>query len=312
MTRPAGHGGGAGDDSRTEGGDGRADQTGTALALLAGSSYGLNTPLARFAHDAGLASPVLVFIRATVFLALAALVIRVRHVPLSVPREIRFAVLMLGLTSTTLSLGYFGAVVFIPVSLAAIIFFTFPILILAISVARGDVAAGASVWAVFGIVFFGLVLVIGPEVRGLDWRGIALAALTSLSGVGQFFAAAAIGRKIDTLTAVFWSHMLVAPVSLIFVLAFGFGVAGARPEGWFAAGAICIAYGVAYVSQLLALQRVQPARAGLFFNIEPVVTVLAAMALLGERFSPVQAGGAAMVLGALAWSSLGRRRRVLT
>lgn len=287
---------------------GRGFDPGIALVLLAATAYGFNTPFARLAHEAGLAAPILVVIRATAFLVLAAVVVRLYRVELRVPAAARLPMFVLGLTTTTMSLGYFGAVVFIPVSLAAIIFFTFPILILAVSVVRGDVRATFAVWAVFGIVFFGLVLVIGPEAGDLDWRGIVLAAITSLSGVAQFFAAASLGPHVDARAAVFWSHLLVAPLSLIAVLALGLGIEGAAPAGWGAAGVVCIAYFIAYVSQLLALKRVAPARAGLYFNVEPVVTVMAAMIILGERLTAMQASGAALVLGALVWSGLRERR----
>lgn len=278
------------------------------LVLVSASAYGFNVPFARLAHEAGLAAPVSALLRALVLFALALVYVRLTRTDLSVPRQARLPVFFLGLTTGLLSLGYFGAVVFIPVSLAAIVFFTFPVLILAISVLRGDTRAGPGEWAVFATVFVGLVLVIGPETGGLDWRGVALAALTSLSAVGQFFAAYAVGRHLDARPAVLWSHVVVLPV-----LGVGLAVSGVevRPAGagaWAAAGVVCLAYVVAYTSQVLALRSVAPARAGLYFNVEPVVTVGAAMLLLGERLGPLQILGAAMVLGALVRSSMADRR----
>ena len=91
--------------------------------------------------------------------------------------------LVLGSSTAILSVTYLASVVFIPVSLAVIIFYTFPILILAITVISGRERAGATRWLIVAGVFTGLILVIGPEFSTLDWRGVALAGISSLCAV---------------------------------------------------------------------------------------------------------------------------------
>ena len=46
----------------------------------------------------------------------------------------------------------------------------------------------------------------------------------------------------------------------------------------------------------------------LVFNLEPVVAIAGAVVLLGERLSPVQTAGVALVIGALMLATLGRGR----
>jgi drug/metabolite transporter (DMT)-like permease len=50
---------------------------------------------------------------------------------------------------------------------------------------------------------------------------------------------------------------------------------------------------------LASLPRIGAARASLLSTVEPVVTVLLAAALLGDRLSPVQIAGGALVLAAV-------------
>ena len=90
------------------------------------------------------------------------------------------------------SLGYQGSVAFIPVSLAALVFYTFPLLVGAVC-GRGrtrshDRRQGAALLAAF----LGLALALGPEFGALDWRGIALALLAAVGmGLTMTFGGAA-------------------------------------------------------------------------------------------------------------------------
>ena len=71
--------------------------------------------------------------------------------------------------------------------------------------------------------------------------------------------------------------------------------------GWGAVGAAAIVSTVIAVSTFFAgLARLGAARASVVSTLEPVVTVVLAMALLGERMAPIQVLGGALVLaGAL-------------
>lgn len=71
------------------------------------------------------------------------------------------------------------------------------------------------------------------------------------------------------------------------------------PEGWLALGFLGVACsGLAYLFWYEALEVVDAAQAGVFLYIEPLVTVLLAGPLLGERFSEATAlGGAAILTG---------------
>jgi drug/metabolite transporter (DMT)-like permease len=67
-----------------------------------------------------------------------------------------------------------------------------------------------------------------------------------------------------------------------------------------------VAFGIALFPTMVAislflasLPRIGAARASLLSTVEPVVTVLLAAALLGDRLSPVQIAGGALVLAAV-------------
>ena len=71
-----------------------------------------------------------------------------------------------------------------------------------------------------------------------------------------------------------------------------------------AAGTGIIYYGLAFWLYLLGLQKVPASLAGLYLNLVPVFTVGLAFALLGERLTGMQWGGALIVLAAVSSISL--------
>lgn len=62
-----------------------------------------------------------------------------------------------------------------------------------------------------------------------------------------------------------------------------------------------VQYALAFWLYLVGLRAMPVGEAGLFLALTPVFGVVAAIAFLGESFTPTQAAGAAMVVGAVAW-----------
>jgi drug/metabolite transporter (DMT)-like permease len=65
---------------------------------------------------------------------------------------------------------------------------------------------------------------------------------------------------------------------------------------------------LAFWIQTWAQQRIQASRAALILTTEPAFTVLFAFWLAGERFTVLQALGAALILGALFYNETRERR----
>ena len=82
----------------------------------------------------------------------------------------------------------------------------------------------------------------------------------------------------------------------------------ATTGGWAAVAAVAVICTVIPVlAFLLGLQRVGAATASIVSTVEPLVTVLLAMAVFGERLGPVQAAGGALVLAAVVLVNVRRR-----
>ena len=107
-------------------------------------------------------------------------------------------------------------------------------------------------------------------------------------------------------------HLVQVSAVICFVLAlFGPGVGLPRdPRGWLSVVAIAVISTVISMSAFLAgMAIVGPNRASVLASLEVVVTLVLAIALLGERLTLPQWAGASLILGAVAFQNLPALRR---
>jgi drug/metabolite transporter (DMT)-like permease len=128
----------------------------------------------------------------------------------------------------------------------------------------------------------------------------------------MFFAAARVGAHCDAAALVFWAHIIVVPISLAAALIAGPSLLPADTALWWPVMVVAISYVGAYSLQILALRVTSAVHAGLFFNLEPIMTGIVAAIFVGERLLPLQYAGAVLVIVALlsagpgAWGSARR------
>jgi drug/metabolite transporter (DMT)-like permease len=283
--------------------------SGLLFALAAASLYGVNIVTTRLAALEGISGVALVFYRVFLMLVLVLAAAALWRAPLRVAPGERGTIAVLGIATAVLGAAYLSSVAFIPVTVAVVIFYTYPVLIvLASPLVDGARITGALVLVV-ALAVVGVVLVVGPAFGGLDWRGLALAATASAATATQFFAATRC-RRTGVIAKTFWIHLVVLPVSALIGVAAGAFV----PPGALLAAPIAVAitigaYVVGFVFQFAALARSSAVVAGIAFCAEPVVAALTSALVLGERLSALQLLGGALVLAAIIANVTAERRR---
>ncbi len=207
-------------------------------------------------------------------------------------------------------MAYLAAGQFIPVGLAVIIFFSFPLIILLASPLIEGRRPGLPRIAISLFAFAGLAVAVGPSFEGLDVRGLVLAAAAAAGAVLQFFSGRAISRHLTPTVFGSLVHLAIWPATLLVALAVSEGTLQILPGGMatapgygFLAGLAGL-YAAAYLVQMLSLRFAPASTVAPFFNLEPVVTTGGAALLLGERLAINQYAGGGMVLAALLASSL--------
>ena len=272
---------------------------GISLAVFSAATFGFGTTLARLAYDGGATPFTVVLLRTGMLVVLVGLPLLLMGRTFRIDRRTFLATLWMAVTLAMVSLGYQGAVAFIPVSLAALVFYSFPLLVGLIAVVAGRDRMTATKAIALLAAFLGLALALGPGFALLDWRGIALALLAA---VGMSFTLAFGGeatRRADALVMSVYTNVWMLLAFAALCLAGQEIALPATLRGEISTAALCVTYVVAYAGWYLALSRVKPVRLAALYNVEPVVTLFAAWLILGERLSAVQLFGAALVLGSI-------------
>lgn len=272
---------------------------GTLFALIGAWLYGANIPAARAASQAGLPGAELIFYRSLIMVpVLVAIALAFGH-GLSLGRADRGPVLRLSVAAGLTATFYLSALDHLSVPLTVVIFYTFPLIVMLLSNRLEGRALSRQQIAVFGIAFAGLVIAVGPSFDQLTVKGVLFALIAAMACAAMFLVAGHVqGSTVRTL---FWIQVVVAPISLVFMLVNG----GPAPLDAFAKAPIAIgiamaAYAVAFVFQLMASRRISASRTSLLFLFEPVTAIVFAAWFIGETLSPLQLGGVAMILAALA------------
>jgi drug/metabolite transporter (DMT)-like permease len=276
---------------------------GRLLGLLAATVLGLNTTFARLAYDAG-SNPVTVlggrFLACTLLIGIAVILL---GRPFVIPRGSRLPTLSVTAIGFIGPTCYLWSVVFLPVSLAALLFYTFPLIVAVISHFQEGARLGPMRIGSFLLAFTGLVIALSPSLSELDWRGIALASVAAVSTAVTFI----LSRRLVSELGVFTFTMYMSAGSVILVMGIILLVGGiALPEntiGWTGLSGAAFGFVVGILAMFTAIKHVGSATAAMLLNLEPLITILAAAIVLGERLTMLQFTGGIMVVTALILST---------
>lgn len=281
---------------------GRGQSAWIGIALLVGAAlmYSTHTNLARLSYDHGVSTLTILAGRSLSTLLLVGLWLAWRRQPALLPRSALPMLTVVGSTFALQSLFYLGAIHFIPVSLAVLLFYLYPILVLLIASALGHdrmtPVRTVGALAAFG----GLALALDVQGGALDWIGVALGAAAALSLAINVVGAAHMQHAAPIMTITF-NMLLVATVGYSAALAVAGGPTWPTggDEGWALFLGVMVTAPLAQMGFYGALSFLSGSRTGIIMNCEPIMTTALALVILGETLAPVQIAGAVLVIGAI-------------
>ncbi len=290
---------------------------GILFALCAAMVYGLAPPFTRLAYENGIPPLETTTWRTAVLVIVFALVVIAGRISIRVPPGAGLTLALMCLSTGMISIGYLGSVQYIPVSLAVIIFFTFPIVILLLSPLMEGRALSPLRLAIGTLAFAGLVIAIGPGLGRLNPLGLGLAAIASCGATIQFFSGRALSRKMQPLAFGLIAHAILLPVvgGVVFWLNNGQFMSLSETSrvatiGWIALLIVAMTYAGGYFCHMMSVKSAPASVVAPFFNLEPVTSIAAAVVFVGEQPSVNQLAGGALVLSALLAAGLtGTRQR---
>ncbi len=288
------------------------ERQGVVLCLLAAAGFGAMAIFAKLAYQAGFDARTLLLGRFAIAALVLWAIVAVRRPAWPSWRVVVGALALGAIGYAVQAATFFAALERIDASLASLLLYAYPALVLLGGLALGRERASRRRIAALALASAGTILVLaGGGAGALDGAGVALALGAAIAYAAYVLAADLVDRRTDPilLTALI---VTAATVTVGGWSAAAGGVAGGvSATGWAAVAAVAVVSTVLpVVAFLLGLRRIGPASASIVSTVEPVITVALAMAVFGERLGPLQALGATAVLGAVVLVNVRRRRSV--
>jgi probable blue pigment (indigoidine) exporter len=214
------------------------------------------------------------------------------------PRQ-RAIALALGLLFGFTIFGLLQAIALLPVSIAILAYFIYPLLTGIFGAVTGvDRLTWRALFIAF-MAFMGLALLLGAQFTDLSMLGLACAFGAAICRVVSLLLTRAYLNGSDARVTTWYS---MVPSTLMFILASLWVGAWSLPQtsaGWGAFVGVSIGSTLSTLLICVSTNRIGPFRTALIMNLEPLVTTVASIILLGEVLSPVQILGAGVMIASL-------------
>jgi drug/metabolite transporter (DMT)-like permease len=289
---------------------GSSETRGLALVALSTLAYGIQPLFGKAAYAAGVAPLTLLAWRYLIALVCLELLERGPRPPLAT----RLRLWAVGSVFVVNSVAYFNALEALPASVTALLLYSYPVIVALLAALVGvealtwrSLVASIAAFTGCALTAGGLGLSAGLPARGVAWALVAAAVYASFVVLSSRFGAD-VGARVQALHLMQVSTLLCCVMAL---LGPGFSVpADAKAVLSIVAMAV-VSTIVSMTAFLAGMAIVGPSRAAVLSSLEVLVTLVLAFLLLGERLSPPQWAGAALILGAVAFQNAGALRRAM-
>ena len=275
----------------------KRERFGFTILFAAAVGFGLAPSCAKLAYGAGAEPLTLVAARFGLCLFVIGLMIRIRRTSLTIQRGLFVGSLVMGCLLVWNAVGYLSAVKHISVSLAAALFYTFPVQVGVISAISGTESLSRRRAAALILAFIGVLLSVRFGANIIDWRGVLLA-LGAGTGVAVssvlFSRLANVG---NSFVLVFWAVLMASLLSSVLMISTAGPQLPNNEIGWLGFTVSMLGFSFALVTYYLVLPLVGAVRAAITANLELVIAIIVAVAILHEQPNVLQIFGITLILG---------------
>jgi drug/metabolite transporter (DMT)-like permease len=214
------------------------------------------------------------------------------------PRQRKIA-LGLGLLFAMVMLGLVASVSMLPVSIAILAYFIYPLLTGVGAALTGVERLGWRALLTALIAFAGLALMLGVNLSALAPLGLACAFGAAVCRVASLLATKAWLAGTDARLTTWYSMLPSTALFLVLWIGFGAWHPPQTPLGWLAFVVVSACSTLSTLLIYLSTNTVGPFRTALAMNLEPLMTAIFSVWLLGEVLTPVQLLGAGVMIASL-------------
>ena len=211
----------------------------------------------------------------------------------------RWISLGLGVLFAGVVFGLFAAIARMAVPVALLSYFVYPFATGLIGALLGIERVSWRGLLAALVAFLGLGLMIGANPEGIVLSGLAFALMAATCRTSILLITRAKLQEFDPQITTWYTIASSTAVLALAALVTWNWQPPHSAAGWTALGAVSIATTIGILALFISINRIGPFRTALVMNLEPLLSTILSAPVLGEVITPLQAVGAAIMLGAL-------------
>ena len=286
---------------------GKTSGAGNAVAFASAITFATGITLVALIYEDGANVHAVNLSRVLAFAAVMALTLGIARISPALPPRAVLQCVLVGLLFCGELYGLLASIRYIPVGLAMLIMYTYPLLVAAAGWLTGTESFTLDRLLAILAAFAGLALALHTPDSELDWRGVAWAVFTAVSFSAVLIVSERTMRGMDRRILILYltstAAVIVGVVSLTLV-----SLEWPRTDqGWTLLAASTGLYVLATTLLFAAVKMIGPLRTAIIDNSAPIWAIVLAALLLGERLNMVQLCGGALVISAVVLVQLSLR-----
>jgi len=272
---------------------------GSVLAGAAGIGFAANSTAAKLAYDGGTNPLTYVTLRTALAALLVLFIIVLTRRSLRMPARRRLAAFGIGVVLACYSYGVLAAIQYIPVALAILIFYTFPLLTAAYTWISGRERPTVLSVSALLVAFLGLGLALDIGSGQMNPLGIILAAGAALGVTVVILLNNRLVGSEDSYPVTFHMMLSAAALCALVTVLLGDFALPQTNAGWASLSIGTVSYAAAITTVFIAMSLAGPVPVTLSMNLEPVASMALGFIVLGQLLSGIQLLGAGLVIAAV-------------
>jgi probable blue pigment (indigoidine) exporter len=214
----------------------------------------------------------------------------------------------IGLLFSVTMFGLLQAIALLPVSIAILAYFVYPLLTGLAGAATGVDRVGWRALAAAAAAFIGLAMMLGFHLEALAPIGLACAFIAAIARVVTLLLTRTYLNRADARLTTWYSMVPSTAVYLVAVAVVRSWTIPATTIGWGAFLGVTVTTTLSTLLIYISTARIGPFRTALLMNLEPLLTTLFSILLLGETLTMAQTAGAALMIASLVTFQVTRAR----
>ena len=288
--------------------------TGVFSALICSLGLGLAVALGRLAFDGGTTPLSVAFFRSLLSVVAMGTICICMGISLKLPRTVLISMLFLGCLFSHMAFGNVGSTKYIPISLAALLFFIYPPVVAILNHVIAKKWPSLIKTISITVAFLGLAVMLGVDLNQIDLRGVVIGITAGIACAVNIIWVARKVSGVHPFVIVFDQSAIASLI--IGVLAWYLDELRLPNEigGWLGFLLVGVLQTVSIPFFYFAIQRIGSEPTAMINNSQPIASIVAAILIFNEGLTLERFFGAIMVIGGILvtqWDDLKSKKNKL-